>query len=51
MNGELDDRIGERWETMKDQIKSISIRYSKKRRREKIKGRKGVERKIERRVR
>jgi len=37
MNGELDDRIGERWETMKDQIKSISIKYSKKRRREKVK--------------
>ncbi len=36
-NGELDDRIGERWETMKDQIKSSSIRYSKERRRKKIK--------------
>lgn len=31
-NGRLDDRIGERWETIKDQIKAISIKYSKKRR-------------------
>ncbi len=31
-DGRLDDGIGERWEKIKDQIKLISIKYSKKRR-------------------
>lgn len=32
-NNRVDDNIGERWEKMKDKIKSISIRYGKKRKR------------------
>ena len=42
----LDDSIGERWEVMKDQIKCISIKYSKKRKWEKLKEEKRLRKRL-----
>lgn len=42
----VDDSIGERWEKIKDQIKYISIRYSKKRKEKMMKEEKGLKEKL-----